>query len=157
MLGLSVLTPPPPTNNTKARKNQIRSRFNCFQKSRSILLRFQTLKKKKKKKKREREKKKKKDVYIVQISVHVLTSPCNVYEHEPANNNNNNMRFCVLFLEIGAHGPLQSKEPKHSQNKPPFPNTSSERKKSELKVEKPNKSDKTQTHKMFKRTLFISR
>ena len=57
-----------------------------------------------------------------------------MYEHEPANNNNNNnnnnMRFCVLFFkEIGAHSPTQSKEPKHSQKKPPFPNTSSEEKK----------------------------
>ena len=43
----------------------------------------------------------------------------------------------------------------HSQNKLPFPNTSSERKESELKVEKPKKLDTTQTHEMFKRTLFI--
>ena len=27
------------------------------------------------------------------------------------------IQFYVLFLQIGAHNPLQSKEPKHSQNK----------------------------------------
>ena len=33
--------------------------------------------------------------------------------------NNNNVFFCVLFLQIGAHNPLQSKEPEHSQNNLP--------------------------------------
>ena len=31
--------------------------------------------------------------------------------------NNNNVLFYVLFLRIGTHSPLQSKEPKHSQIK----------------------------------------
>ena len=31
-------------------------------------------------------------------------------------NNNNNVLFYALFLEIGAHSPLQNKVPKHSQN-----------------------------------------
>ena len=30
-----------------------------------------------------------------------------------ANNHNNTVQFYVLFLQIGTHTPLQSKEPKH--------------------------------------------
>ena len=32
------------------------------------------------------------------------------------NNNNDNVHIYVLILQTGAHNPLQSKEPKHSQN-----------------------------------------
>ena len=35
---------------------------------------------------------------------------------QPLSNNNNDALFYLPLLQIGAHSPLQSKEPKHSRN-----------------------------------------
>ena len=44
-----------------------------------------------------------------------LHGNCFSHHNDDDYNNNNNALFCVLFIQNGAHNPVQSKEPKQSE------------------------------------------